>query len=395
MNILIIAHFTGSFSETDNSRFFYLAKELSREHDVEFITSGFNHIGKKQKVSEPKNLPFKVTYLKEPGYKKNVTPQRLYSHFIWGVNLKKYLKTIKRPDVVYCAVPSLTGPRYAARYCKQKGIRFVIDIQDPWPEAFRMVVNVPVVSSLIFYPLKKSADEIYREADSICAVSQTYVDRALKVNDKCYRGTVVFLGTKLETFDQYAAKEAVLRKMGNELWLVYLGTLGTSYDLSCVFDALEILSSRGIVLPFLVMGSGPKKEAFEEYARSKKIDVRFTGYLPYDQMCAVLCECDIAVNPIVHNAPLSIINKHGDYAASGLPIVSTQENKEFRGLIEEYQMGFNCRNHDAADLAVKLEKLVYDESMRERMGRNARRCAEERFDRKQTYQLLINEILMK
>ena len=55
-------------------------------------------------------------------------------------------------------------------------------------------------------------------------------------------------------------------------------------------------------------------------------------------------------------------------------------------------MGFNCRNHDAADLADKLETLIGDPGLREEMGRNARRCAEEKFDRKKTYRALAKVI---
>ena len=38
-DIVIIANFCRDFSETDNGRFMYLCKELSKEHNVEIITS--------------------------------------------------------------------------------------------------------------------------------------------------------------------------------------------------------------------------------------------------------------------------------------------------------------------------------------------------------------------
>ena len=117
------------------------------------------------------------------------------------------------------------------------------------------------------------------------------------------------------------------------------------------------------------------------------------GRLKYNEMCSLLTACDITVNPIMHMAAQSIINKHADYAASGLPVVSTQESEEYRRLIESYHMGFNCRNNDSKDLAEKLGVLVNDESLRKQMGANARRCAEEKFDRKTTYRLLADQIL--
>ena len=55
-------------------------------------------------------------------------------------------------------------------------------------------------------------------------------------------------------------------------------------------------------------------------------------------------------------------------------------------------MGFNCKTEDADDMAQKLELLVVNKSLREEMGKNARKCAEVKFDRKHSYQTIINLI---
>ena len=52
--------------------------------------------------------------------------------------------------MIYCAVPSLTGPYLISRYCKKNKIKFIIDIQDLWPEAFKMVFDVPIIKDIIF-----------------------------------------------------------------------------------------------------------------------------------------------------------------------------------------------------------------------------------------------------
>lgn len=391
MNILIIANFTRDFSASDNGRFLYLAKILSKEHNVEIITTEFSHGAKRLKSPVTVEYPFKITMLKEPGYKKNISLKRFYSHYVWGKNLRDYLETIRKPDVVYCAVPSLTGPNYAAKYCKKNGIKFVIDIQDIWPEAFSMVFNVPVVSNIVFSPFAHLADSIYKSADSVCAVSQTYVDRAMKVNQRCKSGVPVFLGTNLEIFDSYAKNSPIMKKPDGEIWIAYCGTLGSSYDLICVFDALALLSVKNIRPKFIVMGDGLRRHEFEAYSSGKDIDVVFTGSLPYDKMCALLCECDITVNPIIGRSVASIINKHADYAASGCPVINTQESEEYRNLVDEYQMGFNCKNGNPGDMAEKIEKLILDKDIREQMGANARLCAEEKFDRRNSYNALLAE----
>ncbi len=396
-DIVIIANFCRNFSKTDNGRFMYLCKELSRNNNVEIITNDFNHDLKKHKDPIKHDWPFTITFLHEPGYKKNISLQRFISHFSWGREVAKYLEKRKKPDVIYCAIPSLTAPLMAAKYCEKNEIRFIIDIQDLWPEAFQMVVNIPVLSKVAFAPFKLRADEIYKRADAVCGVSQRYVDRALSVNKKCQRGHVVFLGTSLETFDNYSVTaEPIIRKeCTDEIWLGYCGQLGASYDIPCVISALKLLKDRGKKPPkFIVMGDGERKAEFERYAYEAGVDAVFLGALPYDQMCAQLVLCDIVVNPIKKGSAASIINKHGDYASSGLPVINTQDSPEYRGLVEEYNMGFNCTNGCSEEVAEKLSILIDDKLLRDDMGRNARKCAEQKFDRSRTYHELIQCILV-
>jgi len=393
MKIVIIANFTGDYSATDNGRFLYIAKELSRESDVEIVTSNFLHSKKAHRDNMATELPFKVTFLKEPGYKKNVCLKRFYSHYVWGKNVEKYLKKIDKPDVVYCAVPSLTVALKAAEFCKKNSIRFIIDVQDLWPEAFQMVFNIPVVSNIIFAPFRYIANKIYSAADAVVAVSKTYLQRALSVNKKCKDGICVFLGTDLKDFDKNVANNPVSKPEG-EIWLGYCGTLGSSYDLTTVFDALALLRDRGENVPkFIILGDGPRRSEFEQYAKSKELAVEFTGRLSYDRMCGLLCACDMVVNPITRGAAQSIINKHADYAASGLPVLNTQECEEYRELVDEYKMGFNCVNSSAFELADNMRILLQDVHLRKEMGINARKCANDKFNRMNRYEEIINIIL--
>lgn len=66
-----------------------------------------------------------------------------------GQNVEIYLNKRKAPDLIYVAVPSLDVAEVCAAYCERNNVKFVVDIQDLWPEAFRLVFNIPVVSSMI------------------------------------------------------------------------------------------------------------------------------------------------------------------------------------------------------------------------------------------------------
>lgn len=390
MDIVIISNFCMDFSDKDNDRFLYIAKQLTDKHDVEIITSDFYHTKKRKRNTPANKWPFKITFLHESGYPRNVCLKRFYSHFIWGLEVRKYLKQRKKPDVIYCAVPSLTGPYVAARYCSKNAVKFIIDVQDLWPEAFQMVFNVPILSSFVFLPFRFLANGIYKSADEIVAVSKTYVDRAIITNSKYKNALAVFLGTDLNDFDRYANKKAIMEKNTSEIWIGYCGTLGSSYDLSNAIKA--IAKTKRSDIRFIIMGDGPLMDKFRVDVEKEGIKATFTGRLSYDEMVALLCRCDIAINPIMHGAAQSIINKHSDYVASGLPIISTQESKEFQNLINSYHMGINCDNDNVEEISEAIIKLADDPELRKKLGSNARKCAEEKFDRKNSYLEVLNLI---
>ena len=389
MDIVIVANYLGTLDGKSNNRFLYIADMLSKSNNVEIITGNFNHGEKKHFTRKIEEHDYAITLLHEPGYRKNVCFKRFWSDYIWGNNVKKYLKNRKKPDAFFVAVPPLTGALNIAKYCKKNKVKFIVDVQDLWPEAFKMVFNVPVISSIVFAPFNYIANRIYKQADEIIAVSQTYVNRVLAVNKKTRIGHSVFLGTSLEKFDENVWKNKIYKKNKNEIWLAYCGTLGASYDLAIVFDAMRKIEDER--LRFIIMGDGPRKVEFERLAIGLNVD--FLGNLPYDEMCGWLSACDININPIMKGAAQSIINKHADYAASGLPVISTQENIEYCELVNEYNMGFNCKNGDVNDFIKKLKELIDNENVRKEMGKGARRCAEEKFDRKKTYALIESTIL--
>lgn len=394
MDILLIAHFCSDFDGKGNNRFNYIADLLANtDSNVELVTSDFSHTRKIKRNGTVEKYKYKVTLISEPGYSNNVSLKRFYSHYIMGRNLKKYLKTRKKPDVIYCAVPSLNLAKIAAEYSLKNNIRFIIDIQDLWPEAFKMVFNYAMISDVLFYPMRRKADYIYAAADEIIAVSETYKDRALIVNNKCKQAHSFYLGTELSTFDILAKSNKLERKLKDEIWLTYIGTLGCSYDLTCVIDALHIVKEQGIKnIKFVIMGDGPLKSKFENYAKEKNINAKFMGRLDYAIMAGVLKSCDIAVNPIKKGSAGSIINKVGDYAAAGLPVVNTQESEEYRQLLSDYNAGISCKNGDIVELAEAIKKLALDDELRRTMGNNNRKLAVEKFDRGKAYRSIVEAV---
>ena len=394
MDIVIVAQYLRNIENFsgNNSRFVYLAKMLANDlnNKVEIITSDFNHSRKENisKIGELKGVT--VTPIHESGYGKNVCLKRFISHMELAKNIKKYLSNRKKPDVCYCAVPSLDVAKVVADYCKKNKIRFILDVQDLWPEAFKMVFNIPILSDLIFLPMQRRANYIYKQADEIVAVSETYANRAMKVNNKCKKPTVVYLGTEKDTFDIYAQSSI---DKEDEIIISYIGSMSNSYDLFSIIDAISCLKiNKNIKL--LAMGDGFLKEKFIEYAKEKNIKAEFTGMLPYPKMLQRLVLSDIAINLECKSSVDIIINKVGDYAMAGLPVINIHEYKEYRNLLQKYEAGINCEPGNVCEITAALERIIMDIELKKKMSLNSRKLGIEYFKRKNIYYNLVDKLLL-
>ena len=398
MRIIIIANFPADIDGGKaKGRFLYLGEMLcDRGHQVEMIVSDFVH-GKKhhrEKNSIKQDAyKTKITVLHEPGYHTNVSIKRLWSHYIWGRNVMKYINCINIPDVVYCAMPSLTAAKKAADYCRKNNVKFVVDLQDLWPEAFAMVIKNKILQKVLL-PMKWMANKAYSSADLAIAVSDTYVKRVIEVNKKIHSGLAVFLGNDGKVFDMGKAKYHLVRSQ-EEIVIGYVGNMSKSYDIPCIFNALAKVKTRGhiqVPIRFVLIGGGVDEAKFKAYASKTYPNTDFLGYKGYQEMAGMLCDCDIVVNPIVKGSVASIINKVGDYALAGKPVINTQESPEYRHLVDSYKCGINCECGNSNEVADALEKLAKDPELRQTMGENARRFGIEKFDRRHTYQIIVEAI---
>lgn len=393
--------------EKGYTRFGYLAEFLTKAgFQVDLITTTFQHWEKAQrdlkKIQadiDAGEYPFGLRFIYEPGYKKNVDLARVRSHKIAAKNLKKMLEAKpedgKDYDLLYAEIPPNDVARVAAEYGVAHNIPFVADVNDLWPEAMRMVLDIPVVSSILFHPLQRDAEKVYSMVSGVVGTSDEYRDRPFKNQKRNVPKVTVYVGNEIKIFDEGAGKnkESVAKPEG-EFWVSYAGTIGTSYDIHTMVLAGEELIRRGHSdIKIKILGGGPMKDELEKLAKDMKIEnVEFVGYAPYDKMAAYLAESDILVNSFVKKAPQSIVTKIGDYLAAGKAMINTCMSPEFRNKVEADGFGVNIMPEDVEILAGAIEDLYNNDEKRLAMGKRAREIAEEQFDRPKAYKKIRNLI---
>lgn len=390
--IAIVANDVAMPGEKGLGRLYYFSELLSANgFDVELITADFQHWEKCYRTEEQKRkaqeqAPFRVTFLHELTYTRNVEPKRILSYRLLAKNAAKYLAS-REYDIVYALVPDNHLAATAGRYAKSRGIPFVTDVEDLWPEAMRMVFDVPVVSDLLFSYFSIEAKKAYSMADAVVGSSDEYRDEPLKYGVNVPLKKTVYVGNDLSLFDRSVAENtSEIRKPEGEFWVTYAGTIGTSYDLFTFVEAAGLLAAKGYDnIKYMILGDGPQRADLEAAAKKSGADVRFPGFLPFADMAVYLSESDITLNSLVEKAPQSIVSKIGDYLAAGKPMINTGLNKEFCAKVDADGFGVNVRPGDAAALADAIRTLYEAPGTRAEMGEKARHIAETQFDRPKTY----------
>ncbi|MCM1235871.1 MAG: glycosyltransferase family 4 protein [Ruminococcus flavefaciens] len=386
--------------EPGTSRFSYLAGFLANNgFDVDLIGSTFGHFKKEPRNIEQLNtmqLPYHLVFIKEPGYKKNVDFRRIYSNYVLARNTLKYLKKhITKYDLIYCVIPPNVLSAKVGKLCHKNKVPFIVDIEDLWPEAMKMVVKIPFFSNILFLPYWIDAERTYRLADGVIGTSDEYTQRAFKKRKRDIPSATVYVGTEVDIFDEGVRRfsDEIIKK-DNEFWVTYAGSIGASYDIKTLIDAAKIVLQQGKDdIKFYILGTGSLKEEMEKYAReSGCVNVTFLGYVEYQKMAAFLSKSDILINSYVKNAPQSIVTKIGDYLLAGKPMINTLASYEFCELVKKDRFGFTVEAENADKLAHAVLKFYKDIPSCEMMGTNARRCAEEKFDRKTAYKKIVRMI---
>lgn len=382
-------------NENGYTRFRFLSEYLANKgYEVDLITTSFQHWAKAQRdvdLIKKDNYLFNLRFIGEPGYKKNIDLRRIWSHHIAAKNLKKMLEQDGAYDLIYSEIPPNDVARVAAEYARKHGIPFVADVNDLWPEAMHMVIDIPVVSNVLFYPLLRDAEKVYSLCSGIVGTSDEYADRPFMKKRRNIPKVTVYVGNELSVFDKgISDHQDEIKKAPEEFWVTYAGTIGTSYDIRTMILAADLLKKQGYSnIHIKILGGGPLKEELEQLSEGLEGNVEFVGYTPYDKMAAYLKKSDVLVNSFVKKAPQSIVTKIGDYLAAGRPMINTCSSPEFRQKVEEDGFGVNIEAEDPVILADAIVELYSDPGKCETMGRRARAIAEEQFDRPRSYEAIV------
>lgn len=337
-------------------------KYLSKNgYKVIWWTSSFSHHFKKQRASGWKDVivdeNFTIRLVPTTAYKKNFGFGRLFKDFVFGKNAYKRFKTEVTPDLIISAENPITMGYPSYTYAKKHNVPMIYDQMDIWPEFIVKSTNhmMAKILNVCFVPVYKRRKTIYDFLSGSIALGKHYLEFMFDVSHglKEKPNALVYNGIDVNEFRSHLQDSIDVKnvpdKKSEEIWCVFAGTLGPSYDIKGILECAKMLKEHGLdQYKFIIAGSGPYEELVFEY--EKLLDnVIYVGKLLPSQLIPIYGKCDIGLSTYSKGSNVDMCDKFYDYTAAGLAVINSLKG-EVSEHIKNNQLGINYDANNRASL---------------------------------------------
>lgn len=300
------------------------------QHNCEttYIISDYAHYEKKRYTRSYPDT--KTVQLHVPAYKKNISLNRLISHYVFSVKLLKQLKK-EKPDIVYCNFPpnSLLGK--IEKYKSAHPCKVILDCYDKWPESFPYSDS----TGLLRYPFAAWAalrDRHIQSADLIISVSDEGRESLLKISGSV---PVAVLRPALSA----AESPEYTFDADEQINFLYLGNVNHIIDINLGAEFLAKMSAlKKTVLH--IIGGGQFLDEFVQRVRESGVEVICHGVIfDIEKKKEIFAKCHMGLNIPQRKIHSTMPLKAVEYMRLGLPFINTGIGN-IRDLVSERGIGY-------------------------------------------------------
>lgn len=371
-------------------------------HEVTWWVSSFSHSSKKFRSKEDIVISphFTIRPVQTSGYKRNISFQRIQSEKEYSKQIYLNAHKYKSPDIIIMSDPALFRSKSIIKLVKEKEALLVLDVLDLWPELFHIIFPkfLSKIGNLFFAPLYFYRKNLFRKADAIIAVSESYLNLAKKnaPNLSMEFMKSVYFGINLAKFRSVEETslpvplplQNITRNKG-ELFAIYSSSLGSNYDLKTLLEAAKLIEKRKINLKILIAGIGPLEDYIISFIKENNLkQVIYIGNPDSSTMVSIFSYCDIGLSMYVKGSTVAMPIKAFNYFSAGLPVVNSLQG-DLSDILLKYNAGLNFEPENVHSLVEVLQDLISSPSKLETMAKNSYNLAS-LFDQKIQYNKVLD-----
>lgn len=306
-----------------------------------------------------------------------------YASFYPGAFLALWRVT-RRGDVIVAKTDPPLISVVAMLVARAKGAKLINWIQDLYPEV-AAELDTPFMSGILGRLLAGLRNAALRSTRTNVAIGSRMAERLRDLGTPARSITVIPNWSDENTILPISAKQSASRKswgLGPSDFVVgYSGNLGRAHEVETIVGAAMLLRDRPSV-KFLFVGRGQQHQRLQQLiAQEKLTSFIFKPHQPREALADTLAAADVhwvSLRPELEG--LIVPSKLYGILAAGRPVLSVCDlDGEVSRVVRDYDCGFIVSPGRSDVLASTIERLADDPSLRDDLGRAARRASETAF----------------
>jgi colanic acid/amylovoran biosynthesis glycosyltransferase len=216
---------------------------------------------------------------------------------------------------------------------------------------------------------------LFNQVDLVQPISQHWQRKLIDLGCPETKILVHHMGIDCNKF-QYLAKQP----SNSQIRLVSIARLVAKKGLQYSIQAVAQLIPRYPNLEYQIIGDGVLKEDLEQLIKQLNVakNVKLLGWRQQPEVAAIIAQADIVLAPSItsedsdcEGIPVSLMES----MARGLPVISTYHSG-IPELVEDGVSGYLLPERDITNLANKIEHLIINPELRQKMGKAGRQKVE-------------------
>lgn len=295
---------------------------------------------------------------------------------------------LQKPDVVIATSPQLLCALSGWWLAFWKGVPFVFEVRDLWPESLA-AVGAGKEGTLLHSALGAIAGFLYRRADRIVVVSPAFKDHLIRYwNVPADRISIIENGVETDLFRLDPAASGLRKqlKLEDRFLICYIGTMGHAHGLGTLIAAAEELQTALPRAMFLLIGEGAEKERIVELAAARGLtNIQFIGQQPRERIPAYVSAADLCLVMLKKTELFKTVipTKLLEYMACERTVIVAVDGQA-RQIVEDAGAGVFVEPENAKALVDAIIELAQVPERRRQMGSSGRQYIVNKFSREKT-----------
>lgn len=373
MRILLIHQYFLENNDSGGSRWTSFTKKWNEKNHEVVVLAGMVHYttGKKHEKYNGKYLFIDKVNDKLTIIRSHVSESynssfigRLWAYFSFVLSslISGIFKLKKKFDLIVVTSPPLFVGITALVLSRLKGVPFVFEIRDLWPES---AIDTGVLKNKLIIKLSLIFEKIiYKHASLIVVLTPAFKQKLVNIKHVNPSKIVLIPNAAdfsitdelIENFD--VSKFKIEKKLNNNFIVLYVGAHGVANNLVQIISAAEKTQFTEPEILYLLIGDGMEKKKLIIEAENKKLNnIIFLDPVSKNEIFKYILSSDIGTSILkkVDTFKTVYSNKTFDYMSCKKPILMLIDGIS-RKLVEEANCGIYVEPEDINSF---VEKIVY------------------------------------